>query len=381
MATYWVRSLSVVLLAGSLVSFAAQADTFSPSNVSPTQYFATLGEAETAMRAVSVEAALLQFDRLSGSGIYTSRHYAVPPVAVSAPFWTDCGNTPGPDYQYASGQAVCDAARIFYNWPSYLTYTPSNISQDTMGTSLGGCRQLPFDRTFAFPGRFVTCPSGYRLTNAGSANYCPTIPGIGFGLNAICTSATTAIITVMSTCPIPHLLDKPTDACSASLEAGSGKDVYGACPCAEVIADPEGASCLTTKLALAGIPYPGPTATIRSPGYQSHLADVYGKFWRHQWLITDPVKYEACTAKRALATTEYNWHGIDYEPVGDTHNDGTAFDVPRSTSDILKKLRKDKVNEMLADLPPCTLEWGGSWPRPDWVHFQLKKPGQFRYCQ
>ena len=182
-------------------------------------------------------------------------------------------------------------------------------------------------------------------------------------------------------CPIDPPIGPGTDACSLSLEAGGGKDVNGVCKCAEVVADPAGAPCLADKLRLSGIPYSGPTSTVRTPSYQAHLADVLKKYFEHQWLITDPASYELCTANRAAAKLEYDKHGIDYPPVGESHNNGTAFDIPVAAADILKKRGGKKyVRLLLNDLPPCNLKWGGDWYNPDKVHFQSSNPGQLRYC-
>jgi hypothetical protein len=164
------------------------------------------------------------------------------------------------------------------------------------------------------------------------------------------------------------------DLCSASLEAGLGKDVNNACPESSVMTDPKGEPCLAKKLGSLEIPYAGPTATIRTPAYQAHLGEVYDKFWQHQWLITDPVRYEACTAKRAIVEAEMSKHGIDYPPVGTSHNDGKAFDISRGTVDalvsVLDRTGRD-VSGLLREPPACNLGWGGDYRRspPDYVHF------------
>ena len=183
------------------VSHSVQADLFWPSNVSTS--FTTLEEAETAMRAVNASTALLQFDRLSVSGIWTYRYYAVPPVPTSPPFWADCGNVPG---FYGSGQAVCDARRTWINWANPLTYTPNpNLPQDGYGM-LGQC----LDRTniLGSPGRWVSCPSGYTLANTTvlgtpcGGNSCTWVV---WGPTVTCKNYTTAIIYVQAKCPIDDL--------------------------------------------------------------------------------------------------------------------------------------------------------------------------------
>jgi len=140
------------------------------------------------------------------------------------------------------------------------------------------------------------------------------------------------------------------------------------------MSDPKGEPCLAQKLGSLGIPYAGPTATIRTPAYQAHLGEVFDKFWEHQWLITDPVAYQACTAKRAIVEAEMSKHGIDYAPTpsDSRHLDGRAFDISRSTVGTLKRVLAQagqNISGLLSDPPACNLEWGGYWPVPDAVHF------------
>ncbi len=172
-------------------------------------------------------------------------------------------------------------------------------------------------------------------------------------------------------CPVDVLKDKPIDACSVALEAGNGLPVPDtACPTPSVMTDPRGEPCLRGKLAGLGIPYAGPTSTIRTAPYQAHLKDVYDRFWEHQWL--DPVPYNACTAKRAIVEAEMNKHGIDYAPIGTSHNDGKAFDISRGTVGTLKRVLRQagrNVSGLLREPPACNLGWGGTWPSPDEVHF------------
>jgi hypothetical protein len=177
-------------------------------------------------------------------------------------------------------------------------------------------------------------------------------------------------------CPVAPLSPFPPagDPCAASLEAGLGKDVNNACPESSVMTDPKGEPCLAKKLGSLGIPYAGPTATIRTPAYQAHLKEVYDKFWQHQWLITDPVRYQACTARRTVVENEQSKHGIDYPPVGTSHNDGKAFDISRGTVNTLDQTLTQAgrtVSGLLRESPACNLRWGGNYSpaNRDPVHF------------
>jgi hypothetical protein len=165
------------------------------------------------------------------------------------------------------------------------------------------------------------------------------------------------------------------DACSTSLEAGNGLANPAVCPPASVMNDPNGEPCLAQKLGSLGIPYAGPTSTIRTPSYQAHLRDVWDKFWQHQWLITDPDAYQACAAKRAIVEGEMSKHGIDYAPapIDSMHLDGRAFDISRGTVGTLKRILAQAgqdVSGLLSEPPACNLGWGGDFkPLQDSVHF------------
>jgi hypothetical protein len=173
-------------------------------------------------------------------------------------------------------------------------------------------------------------------------------------------------------CPVTPLTDFPPagDLCSASLEAGRGKDVNNACPASSVMSDPKGEPCLAQKLGVLGIPYAGPTSTIRTAAYQTHLKEVWDKYWEHQWLITDPVRYQACTARRTIVEAEMSKHGIDYEPAATTeHTSGNAFDISLTTVN-----RIGNIPTLLRAAPSCNLNWGGLFPDPDYVHFYTPPP-------
>ncbi len=174
-------------------------------------------------------------------------------------------------------------------------------------------------------------------------------------------------------CAVPDLKPKPTDACSVALETGRGLPVPAtACPTPSVMTDPNGEACLKGKLAVLGIPYAGPTATIRTAAYQAHLKDVWDRNEEHK-KITDPAKRLACTAKREIVEGEMNHHGLRYQPTNESrHVAGKAFDISQPTVRTLETTLNQagrSVSGLLRSPPPCTLIWGGTYSDPDDVHF------------
>lgn len=179
---------------------------------------------------------------------------------------------------------------------------------------------------------------------------------------------------VPNPCPVPDLKDKPTDACSVALETGRGLPVPAtACPTPSVMTDPKGEACLRDKLAVLGIPYAGPTATIRTVAYQDHLRDVWNRNEDHK-KITDPAERNACAAKRAIVENEMkNIHGLKYRPGDESeHITGKSFDISEGTIIALDATLGQagrSVSGLLRSPPFCTLIWGGTYRKPDIFHF------------
>ena len=85
--------------------------------------------------------------------------------------------------------------------------------------------------------------------------------------------------------------------CAKSLETGAGTDVNGACP--DLTENmKEQAQCLSDKITALGITYSGPSATIRSLEYQTHLREVWDKNVELKRII-DPKIKQACASLRA----------------------------------------------------------------------------------
>jgi hypothetical protein len=185
-------------------------------------------------------------------------------------------------------------------------------------------------------------------------------------------------------CPVPPLKPlPPDDYCAQSLEAGKGKDVYGACSIALTPATQQQAQCLANKIGALNIPYDGPESTVRSPAYQAHFKEI----WENSaWLDAieeqgDPAVIQACAARRAEVASHMGYHGIVGEPAksDSNHLSGQAIDVASSVvqqmmaavgtewSDVQDYVRSNQVNP-----PACNLTWGGRFRRYDPVHFQLQ---------
>lgn len=268
--------------------------------------------------------------------------------------------------------------RYFYNPPTYVRYS---YNMDVFGGptyNQGSCWYSVNGQDQEYQnwwGRAASCPQGGNITDSGGQNpqcVCPA----GHDLDPV-------QICVDSGCPIDNLLPLPTDACSRSLEAGGGRDVSGACPCAEVVRDLAGEQCLAAKLRALPLPYNGPTSTIRNIQYQAHLFDLWNKIAQHN-AVTDPTVIAACAEKKRIANQHNNdLHGLGYKPVGGSHNDGLAFDVSGELIDHLGQtlfMAGLSVESFLLQPPTCNLKWGGKWDVPDKFHFQLLRPAQPRYC-
>jgi len=335
----------------------------------PGQIFSTLDAAENAMHGANVPASsYLQFKEIiSQTATETVRRYNVPDRPPTIWWRANIGNTgPGPLGGTLDPGGNCESclqASGGFHWTGVLT--PISDSPSFPFSVFKGCQFTQRGGTIQNNGCVViqspACDPGFSLA---------TTPVFG---EYVCVNPFMAMITEMGGCPVGALPDFPPagDLCSASLEAGRGKDVNNACPASSVMSDPNGEPCLAQKLGALGIPYAGPTATIRTSAYQQHLKDVWDKYWEHQWLITDPALYQACTAKRSIVEAEMNKHGIDYAParIDSTHLDGTAFDISRATVN-----RIADVPALLRAVPACNLKWGGRFPVPDEVHFFTPPP-------
>jgi hypothetical protein len=187
-------------------------------------------------------------------------------------------------------------------------------------------------------------------------------------------------------CPVAPLSDFPPagDLCSASLEAGSGKDVNNACP----PLDPrmqEAKACLDTKIhhALGSNADTVPGATIRTQVYQEHLAEIYRKWKRLQKLT--PEEEVACATVKSRVDAEKQRHGIAYEPASyspsDSHVNGLAVDMAESTIYAMASTMApmdgaggmsltDYLRNPVGTTQGCKLCWGGTFQKFDPVHIQ-----------
>lgn len=180
-------------------------------------------------------------------------------------------------------------------------------------------------------------------------------------------------------CPITPLQPLPDDPCTQSLEAGLGVDVNGACAAGLTPEMQQEAQCLDNKITSLGIPYPGPTATIRTPAYQAHLREIWEKL-RELNNLKDPAVIQACAGRKTEIEAHKFSHGLTDRPAvsNSRHESGNAIDIGR---DVVRELinrvttetsdLQDYVNSPISNPPACNLQWGGRFRQYDWVHFQL----------
>lgn len=181
-------------------------------------------------------------------------------------------------------------------------------------------------------------------------------------------------------CVIPDLpaLTTPTDTCTAALEANGGLPGPTGCPAVPVMTHSGGEPCWRRKVAEAGVLYVAPTSTIRTVAYNKHLKQVWDFYQKHQAKRNNAEQWQACTARRSVVEVEMSKHKLVYPPADNSrHLTGRAFD---DGSVDFKLAMGHNPSKMLSratvtpDSPACTLIWGGSWPKPDNVHFELTGP-------
>jgi len=339
------------------------------------------------LRAVGAAAAVLQFDRLSGNGVTTYRYYAVPPLTPIQPGWSDCANVPG---FHASGQAVCDARRVWIN-SGPLTYDPyPNTPQDGFG-ALGICKDGPYN-WLGYPGRWLTCPIGYsQLTPITTIGGLCGDAVMGWGPDAMCRSFATAIITVVSGCPVPELTPVETippngpDVLPLTLRLEQSRG-------ADLALTPEtetARQCLIGKASVANVTVVTTSGT-RTIAYQKHLIEIWDKMKEHNKYKDIPAIWEACKTRREKVIAEKGCssntgcvgactagsHCIRYPPaINSKHPDGRAFDVSGDTINDLRtnlaaRQPPQSISELLTSPPACNLTWGGGFNDPDDIHFQ-----------
>jgi hypothetical protein len=106
------------------------------------------------------------------------------------------------------------------------------------------------------------------------------------------------------------------------------------------------------------------------------LQNVWTLHQKHHALRNNAAQYQACATKRLVVATELSWHELVYAPATESrHLTGRAFD---DGSVEFKVAMGRNPTKMLASnttaSPACTLVWGGSWRKPDDVHFELTGP-------
>lgn len=148
--------------------------------------------------------------------------------------------------------------------------------------------------------------------------------------------------------------------------------------------------CLAQRFADMGLSYTI-TSTYRTKAYQAHLRELWQKWNRiNEYKKDDPAIFEACREVKATLDAEMGKsegdrctlpgraHCLVYAPSEDSrHQNRKAFDIRRYNVEEFEaalkvQMPKQTVQQYLDVQPSCDLTWGGTFRRPDIVHFQLK---------
>ncbi|MEQ1589028.1 MAG: hypothetical protein ABL902_01580 [Gallionella sp.] len=162
-------------------------------------------------------------------------------------------------------------------------------------------------------------------------------------------------------------------------------------------------TCLKEKATSIGVTIVANSGT-RTQTYQRHFREIWTSLIKIDALKdSNPDEYKACLPLRAKIQAEKNAHGITDEPAANSnHPKGNAFDIKNlSIASLRAKVSppiprnstwNDKqyaAEQLKADIPKmaawlvlpnpapkCTppannLQWGGSFQKPDKVHFQI----------
>jgi len=288
---------------------------------------------------------------LTGSGIVSNRI----PSDEQAYSIEGCIADASPTFRGLSSAARCPSIPEL---PPITTYDPPVLFTDNLGITHGTQNFRTTYRAYtAYTNPDGSLRVGVCLNPRGVASWIASLPPPP---------------------PVACLLDdmpaiSATDTCTTSLEDNNGlPGSTSGCPDAPVMTRPLGEPCFREKVSTIGVTYNGPTSTIRTTTYNQHLINVWDYYWKHQWLITDPVQYEACTAKRTAVTAEMTKHGIDYRPaLKSRHLTGRAFDASKT---VINGMKPARIPRLLKSPTACTLGWGGGYKIPDYVHFELNVP-------
>ena len=287
-----------------------------------------------------------------------------------------------------SGAACCDYPTTVMD-PTYPVY--QIVYKHDPVTTMAACTDLAYTNFPSFV-ILLTDSAGQRCSLSKTATVGPLISGSPswqegtltfpyWNGAANCYRATYSMRSNLTTPPVACEIEamppfSATDACSMELEANNGlPGPATTCPAVPVMTRTSGEPSFKTKMETIGIPYAGPTSTIRTTAYNQHLATVWKYHERHQRLSTNPNQWYACTARRAVVEAEVTTkHGLTYPPaIISRHLTGRAFDVSRT---VIADLRQSGVfiPAILIRTPVSTLNWGGRFRIPDRVHFELNVP-------
>jgi hypothetical protein len=296
------------------------------------------------------------------------------------------GHCTGTASVYAGGTLL--QTTDFRYWPYSVTTCPDHST--TNGTD-------------------CTCNTNYVADSAGTSCILPSqciAPNVIDPKTGQCGPA--------DTCPqVKALTPLPAnDACAQALENLQTTQAQKDAACGALSqALKDGEACLADKLSRtpnAANPIPLKiTADIRNLAYQAHLREIWDKMEKLVALENDPVKKNACAARRAEIAAEKGCDKADpcksepnevCYPESSTqrshclkgrpstsndapHTKGNALDVSEaSTITPLKQVLKARkppqnIQQFLDDPNPkdCKLKWGGTFTdNYDPIHFQVK---------
>lgn len=362
----------------------------------PGQIFTSRAEAEAAMRATSSQASHLVYDRLLFETTTEKVHqYSVPPV----PATIATQNTYGapyflPVWQWGTTYHDSVEGAISDWWSRYQSY---------YYWAFPGCTYTPFYYDGRYTNHFATVELSGRCGGGGGV-YGTLVTRVGspqcppdYTLSGDwCVISLIAQMTERGSCPISPLTPvediQPNDSETLLLTRvlESGVDGYSYLTEGMKAAD----QCLREKVEALGINYVR-TGTIRTLAYQRHLREVWDKM-EQLAALTEPDQIQACAALRAQVAAEKGCdnagscsscpprpgarnHCLAYPPTTSDeppHALGIAIDVSRAMVTRLSETvvtDSSSLSDYINGVPSCNLIWGGTFVRPDSVHFQLSR--------
>lgn len=317
-------------------------------------------------------------------------------IALSCDMWNCPMTRDGKTYNFTLElvtPAVCPAS---YVWdPVTGKCTRSMCPANATGVSQ--CGQIT---SCTCDDNYVPDPTG---TSCVPAISCPA-PSTSDGAGGCACNPPNRINSkgVCDACPVDPLSQPPfDDACATVLENTSSTQAQKDAACGALTENLKtGMACFSDKLSRMSPAIPMKvTSDIRDVAYQAHFRDIWDKMELLVALEDDPVKKNACAARRAEIAAEKGCDNADvctscYSPStaqrshclkgipalpnsnDAQHTQGNAFDVSEDYTiiplqDALDALNPPKtIPQFLDDPANCNLIWGGTFKtNKDPVHF------------